>query len=562
MLRGQQQLATQFFFPAPTGGLNRTDSVGGLPITEAYTLVNLVSATQGVSVRPGYTNHTTAIGNSASTEVRTLAAFNDVTRDKLLARDRMFAFTNQGIYDVTAAGSNPVLQDIYLGVGGAVIDSTGWKVKGGDAGWVSYVNFTNAAAAGGKHYFIACDLINGYHLYDPDGGGAGIGRWYKVTQGNSGQTIEGIDPTLLVQVCSWKGRLIFTEVDASRAWYLTPGAILGTGASKPVAIDMGTRFNYGGFLKGCYTWTYDGGAGIDDFLVVVSSGGDVVVWQGIAPGDASFQIKGVWYIGDVPRGRRIASEYGGDMLVMGSLGLLPISALVEGGREDETKYITYKIQSLLRRYFALQGFEWGWNISSVPVYGGVIVTLPRQNGIDTQLFVSSTLQAWSVLEAIPAIDWCQFRNKEYIGTYDGRVVLVGGSIDTRQVAIGNYTEDSVYWSMLTSFQPMENPAIWKAVQLIRPVWLAERLPTYAIAARYDFDIAVPQAVDPPPQTAQSLWDVALWDLSYWGGQFVTEQPVIGANNLGRWVAVALSGRSNVPTNLIGFNMIYTVGGLL
>jgi hypothetical protein len=563
LLRGQTQQTQSAWFPAPTGGINRTDSIGALPPTEAILMNNMTSSSNGITVRPGYTNHVTQIGDSIDTEVRTLHAFNDVSRDKSQPRDRLFAFTDQGIYDVTNAQSNPPLMNIYDGVGGATILSNGWPVKGGDAGWCSCINFTTAAQQNGKHYLIACDIINGYHVYDPDGGGAGIGRWYKVTQGNSGQTIEGIDPTKFSHVCSWKGRLIFSETDASRAWYLTPGTITGTGASKPVAIDMGSRFVFGGFLKGCFSWTYDGGAGIDDFLVAISSSGDVVVWQGISPTDASFQIKGVWYVGSVPRGRRIADDYGGDLLILGSLGLVPISALVQGGREGDSKYLTYKVQDLVRRLFREQGNKWGWNICSVPTFGGYVIITPRLlDGTDVNLYYSFTTQAWSTVTKIPAFDFFEFRNIQYFSTYDGRVCILGGGVDTNQDGPGVFSEDPVGWQMLSGFQSFEAPANWKAAQLIRPVFLATRLPTYNVAARYDFDIALPDVVDPPPLVGGALWDLALWDIGLWGGGYITEQPTIGTVGMGRWVAVALSGRSSVQTNLLGFNVLFKPGGML
>jgi hypothetical protein len=563
LLRGQTQQTQPVWFPAPTSGINRTDSIGALEPTEAYILTNMVSSAQGVAVRAGFTNHVTDIGNLTTTQVRTLAPFNDVTRDATLARDRMFAFTDQGIYDVTNAGSNPTLMPIYDGLGGTTILSTGWVNKGGDAGWVCALNFTTAATANGKHYLLACDEDNGYHVYDPDGGGANVGRWYKVLTGNSGQTIEGIDPTKFAHVTSWKGRLIFTENDSSRSWYLTPGTITGTGASKPVAIDMGSRFVYGGFLKGCYTWTYDGGAGVDDFLVAISSAGDVVVWQGISPSDTSFQIKGVWYVGDVPRGRRIADDYGGDLMILGSLGLIPISAMVQGGREGEAKYLTYKVQDLVRKFYRDQGNQWGWNISSIPAFGGYIINVPRENAVDyLGLYMSFTTQAWSVMQSVPALDWTEFRNKQYFSTYDGRICILGGAIDTTQVSSGVFTEDPISWQLLTGFNSFEAPANWKAVQLIRPVFLATQLPTYNVAARYDFDITVPQPIDPPPVTVGARWDIALWDVATWGGGFVSEQPTIGAVGMGRWVAVALAGRSSVPTNLLGFNLLYKPGGML
>lgn len=563
MLRGQTQQTVPAWFPAPTGGLNRTDSIGNLPLTDAYILTNLVTNTQGCGVRAGFTNHAINIGGSITTEVKTVAAFNDVDRDATLGRSRMFAFTDQGIYDVTDPANNPILMPIYDGLGGATVLSTGWSVKGGDAGWVKALNFTTAAVSNGKHYLLACDIINGYHVYDPDGGGANVGRWYKVKEGNSGQTIEGINPSNLAHVMSWKGRLIFTEKSSSRAWYLTPGTITGTGASKPVAIDMGSRFVFGGFLKGCFSWTYDGGAGIDDFLVAISSAGDVVVWQGISPSDTSFQIKGVWYVGDVPFGRRIADDFGGDLLIYGSLGVIPISALVQGGRESEEKYITYKIQDLVRKYFRLFGGRWGWNLSMIPAFGGYVLTLPPvEENVYEGLYFSTTTQSWSQITGVPAIDWCEFKGKQYFSTWDGRICLLGGAIDTTQVSANVFSEDPIQWQMLTAFSPADTPANWKAVQLIRPVFLTEQLPTYTVAARYDFDIRIPDPVDPPPVTVGARWDIARWDIDQWGGGFVTEQPTIGAAGMGRFVAVALSGRSSVPTNIVGFNLLYKQGGML
>jgi hypothetical protein len=557
MMRGQVSQLEATFFPAPAGGLNRTDSVGNLPLTDAYVLTNMTANTQGVGVRPGFVNHVINIGGSIETDVRTVAAFNDVTRDQPTPRDKMFAFTEDGIYDVTSTGSNPTVMDIYDGIGSAVVLSSGWPTPGDDAGWV-----TTAASAGGKHYLLACDEVNGYFVYDPDGGGAGVGRWYKVKQGIAGSTIEGIDPTKFAHVMQWKGRLIFTEVDSSRAWYLTPGAIVGVGVAAPLAIDMGSRFIYGGYLKGCYIWTYDGGAGMDDFLVAISHGGDVVVWQGISPSDTSFQVKGVWYVGEPPKGRRVANAFGGDLLLLGSIGVIPLSALVDGGRQGEQQYITYKIQDLVRKIFREQGNLFGWGLGAVPKFGGYIITIPLFENVFTQLFLAITTSAWSLITGIPALSWVEFRGTQYFSTYDGRVCELDGSVDTTQVAEDEFTEDPVDWQLLTAFTPIDAPANWKMVQLIRPVFLAEQLPTYNVGVRYDFDVVLPTIVNPSPPLVGAIWDIAEWDEVYWGGQFVTEQPTVGAVGVGRFVAVVISGRSSVPTNIVGFNLLYKQGGLL
>lgn len=563
-LQGQAQLSAPISIPAPTGGLNRIDGITLMPNTDAIILRNMVSTRLGVSVRPGTITHASQIGGAGvyDTEVRTVAGFNNATA--LGGGDKLFAFTNQGIYDVTNSVVNPPLMDIYDGLGSNTVASTGWAVKGGDlAGWVSFVNFTNAVSLGGKHYLIACDLQNGYHIYDPDGGGPGIGRWYKVKIGNSGQAIEGIDPTLFVQVCSWKGRLIFAENNSSRAWYLTPGAVVGTGASKPIAIDMGSRFNAGGYLKGCYTWTYDGGAGIDDFLVAQSSAGDVVVWQGISPADTSFQIKGVWQIGAAPQGRRGADTFGGDLLIMGAMGLVPLSAIVAGHPDLQEASVTKKIQNLVREYFALTGQVFGWSITSHPSLGGIVLNAPKSvTGEHFQLFMSTQTSAWSALAGIPSLHWEHWQAKDWVGTDDGRVLLLIGHTDEVQLDDGTLETADISWQALTAYQSGDAPANWKRIHFIRPLFITEQLPVYKVEARYDFSLTIPQPVDPPPITAGARWDIALWDISSWGGGYVIEQPIIGASGIGRWFAVALSGKSRFETSLVGFDAIADIGGML
>jgi hypothetical protein len=98
--------------------------------------------------------------------------------------------------------------------------------------------------------------------------------------------------------------------------------------------------------------------------------------------------------------------------------------------------------------------------------------------------------------------------------------------------------------------------------MFRPVFLTEQLPVYSIEARYDFNVTPALAVDPPPVIVGARWDIALWDNSYWGGQFIIDQPLIGTAGMGRWVGIAMEGRSSFPTNIVGWNAIYTSGGML
>jgi hypothetical protein len=567
MMNGGQQLAAGMHWPAPLGGLNTLDGLTLMPETDCVRLNNLLPTRYGLEVRPGTINKCVLIGGNTTTEIRSVMPFTDVSRDRTLGKDRVFAVTDQGIYDITTSTSNPTLMGIYNANVPGTLLSTGWGIKGGDAGWCSFVNFSTALEVGGAHYLIVCDLVNGYHYYDPDGGGAGIGRWYKMQLGNSGSgTLEGIDPTKLVQVCSWKGRLLFTEVDNSRGWYLTPGAISGTGASKPVSIDFGSRFVAGGFLKMITTWTVDGGASIDDYLVVLGSGGDVVIWDGISPADANFQIKGQWFLGEFPRGRRVADTFGGDLLILSANGIIPLSQLVQGLQDTNEAYTTRKVQGLVRERVKAQGRDWGWSVTFHPSYSNVVVNLPYD--IETkrysQLVFNTTQQAWMVQDGIPSLSWAPWQGKEFIGTNDGRVLQWTGPFDTVPDSLNSstYIQQAIVFYLLTSFQDLGAPGKWKRLQFIRPIFVASQLPIYQAAARYDFDVEIPNAIAPPPATIGALWDVAKWDQAEWGGGLVTTQPTIGARGVGRFVAIALSGRADHVCSLVGFDLIGDTGGLL
>lgn len=321
----------------------------------------------------------------------------------------------------------------------------------------------------------------------------------------------------------------------------------------------------GGYIKGCYAWTYNGGAGFDDFLVAISSTGDVVVWEGISPADASFQIKGVWYVGEVPRGRRIADEFGGDLFIIGALGVLPLSRLVAGGSDESAdKYITHKIQNLVRNFLRDRSRAFGWSITSHPSQGLVVLNAP-QDTLDQaykQLVLSQQANAWSVFEGINALHWETWHASEYAALTDGRVVRLSGNVDTQQTAKDTFSETAIGWSLLTAYDSLDTPANWKRIHFIRPLFLTEQLPMYAVQAIYDFSLQVPVPIDPPPIVSGTKWDISKWDIDIWGGSYVTEQPVIGASGIGRWVAVSLQGQSTKLVSLVGFDLIGEVGGML
>jgi len=220
----------------------------------------------------------------------------------------------------------------------------------------------------------------------------------------------------------------------------------------------------------------------------------------------------------------------------------------------------------VRERVKMQGRQRGWSVTFHPSYSNVVVNLPYD--IETkrysQYVFNTTQQAWMVQDGINSLSWCPWQGREYIGTNDGRVLQWTGAFDTVPDAAGSstYIEQAISFYLLTSFQDLGAPGKWKRLQFIRPIFVATQLPFYQVQARYDFDVEIPQLAAPPSATLGALWDVAKWDQAEWGGGLVTTQPTIGARGVGRFVALALSGRADHVCSLVGFDLIGDSGGLL
>jgi len=528
--------------PAPMGGMVSNRPVAEMPLTETLYTVNMNSEAFGLRVRKGYKEWCNPVNDGIFTGIRTIVPGN--ASGRLNVGDKLFCTTQDGVYDISSGGAvDPV----------KVVD---FADKGEDAGWCSWHNFTNTA---GAQFIMLCDLINGYYIYD-----FAIDTWSKVQEGTNPGTINGVDPDLFCFVTVWKNRVWFVERNSTRAWYLETVGIL---TGKAIAFDFGSKMRYGGFLKGIYSWTLDAGYGIDDHLVAISSEGDILVYTGTDPTTAGqFGLKGVWYVGETPRGRRIANESGGDILIGTQFGIIPISRLVNGMQPgDEENYITAKINALFRQRYAERRNLFGYEMKIHPSEGGMLIVLPKlENTPYTQLFLDLTTQSWSVWLDVPIITTEHYRGETYFGDVENRIYYLAPGPDNVLVADPNAARE-VRFGILTAFSDFGSPVRQKRVQFIRPIFIADSVPSYEVEAKYDYDIRPPteEGFSGNAALPTGIWDDTYWNQSLWAGSYQIDQPVYGATGIGRMVAISLNGTSlATDTTLAGFELMLDAGGLL
>jgi len=516
--------------PAPVGGLNTVSAGSAMPVSDCLQGFNLIASELGLRSRLGFREWVTGLDG----EARSTLPFTGSAKSG--ANDRLFQTTQTGIWDVSGSTTTPT-------------QSLAFATPTADAGYgISHALVTSAG-----HFLFYADEANGLHRYSE-----ATDSWTAVAQGTGTGEIDGINPANIVFVTVFKGRVWMVERDTARAWYLPAGAIAGT--AQP--FEMGQQFRAGGPLVGLWNWTYDGGSGLDDSLVSISGGGDVAIWKGTDPASAStFGLSGVWSLGgSPPAGRRIATDYGGDVVILSRLGLLPLSRLV-AGEMDKDDYLSAKIGNLFNALMLTRAGLPGWSIRLHPEDNALLVTVPTYPNQPTeQLVMALAGRAWFRYRDLPIYSCEVWAGKLYFGTVDGRVCVNDGYVDG--VLLNDPAAFTpVQWSLLSAFTNLGSIR-HKQVQLLRPTLLSESsAPTYEVAPRYRFDFTELSPVSAVTGGA-GTWDGSTWDVDVWSGEYQSSQQLRGGTGVGIDVAVAIRGTAVARTVFVGVDVLYTAGGLL
>lgn len=522
---------------APIGGDDTVSPGVAIPPLRSILSINLISAEYGLRSRLGW-REWAILGTGE--QVRSILPYFGSTKDG--ASNRLFAATKSGIWDVSASGDQS-------GHGTPPTRVVTFGTQNDDSGWGQSTVFVNSAG----HWLVYTDEANGVFTYKESGS-----TW---TQGGiPGTAISGVDPTLLVGVLAWKNRLWFVERDSGRGWYLGIGAVAGPA----VSFTFGNRFQRGGDLRCLASWTFDGGSGMDDQLVAVSGGGDVVVYQGTDPATpGAFQLRGVYFAGSVPAGRRLTTDSGGDVLLMTSTGIVPLSRLTSGiVAADRTQYQTFQVANLWNQMQAATGSLRGWAMRLHPADAALMVLVPIADGQPTeQLVMSLTTKGWHRYRDMPmgvcAEPWS---GTLYFGTEDGRVCVNDGYLDAVLLSDPN-SYAAINWSLVTAFSNLGRPTRKRIQQITVEVMSQGGAVALNAEARYqlDFSEAAPPSAASVAQTV-AAWDAALWDQAKWAGTYQVQRQNFGAFGSGAELALAIRGATVSRMTFVGADILYDEGG--
>lgn len=523
--------------PAPTGGMDGRVEVAADVGNVAVWLINILPAEYGIRVRQGYREWQVGLPS----EVRTIVPYDGLIDTGI--DDKIFAICAEGIYDVSVQAGTPVQKLAFATVSE-------------DSGWGVYTHYIDAS---GDDMIYYADGENGLFLYTP-----ATDTWTQATGIiPAPDSIGTFNIEDIVYIVSHKLRLWFITKNSNKAWYLEPASFQG----EATEFFFGAKFKHGGNLVGLFNWTLDGGNGRDDHLVAVSRGGDVLPYTGDDPSSAmTWENTGVFFIGTTPRGHRIASEYGGELYLLSSYGITPMSDLLRGSEpEDPARSgVGNKVARLMRIDMRNYLTRHGWNIKFIADEGVIVVNTPLRNDATYRQYVlNTTTSGWGLWRDIPYVCGESYDGDILVGDPDGRVLRMD-SVSDNVPAAGGIGED-IKWFSLTSFTTGGAPGLNKRVMFVRPNFsVAESAPTFETYALYDYLTLEPAApVNSPTPVLDGTWDNAIWDSDNWSS--ITQLPYFATNGawgMGRTFAIATTGRSRGNTLLASWDVAWDTGGFL
>lgn len=587
MAQAQRRSAATTSIAAPIGGWNNRDSLAEMPPLDAVTLNNFWPTPTDVQLRKGWTKLSTGITG----KVETLVNFP--------ANNKIFGFANDKIYDVTGSTATIVFSglsnakwqfvnitnaggDFVIACNGVdpvlIYDGTRWAfmattstaqtistITRGGAGNLT-ATLTTAVAHGlvtGNRVTISGateSQYNGtyaitvtgvttftYTMASAPAANASVVGTYTVNG------ITGVNSNTFVNVNLFKNRLYFCQNNSLSFWYLGVQAISGVADEFP----LGAFYRNGGYLQATGTWTIDAGYGVDDFIVFVSSMGEILVYKGTNPSDPTdWAMTGLWQMGQTFT-RRCFYKFGGDLLLLTQDGLVPLTAALQSSRLDPRVNLTDKIFYAVSLAASEYKDNFGWQINVLAEANMLIINVPTNYGKE-QYVMNTINKSWARFTGIDANcfevggdNTMYFGGDGYVGKY------FTGFNDNNANIVGNAQQAYNYFNSRGQL---------KRFTLVRPIFLTDQgLPNVLCGISTDFDTQplTNQLAFNPATINTGLWDVARWDERLWGSGLVITKYWQGVTGLGFSAAINLNVASqNIDFHWASSDFVMEAGGVL
>jgi hypothetical protein len=494
-------------FPAPVKGWVADSEANGASVDTARILVNMVPRQNSIYVRKGSKTICKLTG-----AVETLANFDKGTEEILVA------FTDSSMYEI------PVTDGSVIGAGVLIED-------GFSNGRWQTVMMSNAA----DDIFLVC--VNGED---------GIWVYDGTTMVKSAVPATFNDVS---NVTSFKARLWFTKGNDQSIYY---GDVLSANPATLTEFPLGPLLRRGGYIVALNSLSMDGGSGPDDYLVAVSSRGEIIVYSGIDPAD-DFALVGIFAAAN-PLGKRCLIKSGSDLLYYSTNGPQLMSRLfstIEG-----IDSVSVPIRSEFENAIFTNNRTFGWEMISYNKRGWVLFNVPVIGySVYNQFVLSHESQAWFKIT-----DW----NALCFAVHNQNLYFADSTGDIKIADFGESDDDkAILFDYMQSWYEFEKVGR-KKFNMAQVTIKATSVPKITVDMNVDYKETQPTSQPGfAAEEVASPWNVSPWDTSPWSGSAVFYVNSFGLSNLGFVGALRYRGQlKNSSHELMGFRIAFEEGSFL
>ena len=488
----QQRQMQHAPFVAPTGGWVTSVNLAAATLGTAKICENWFPTTTGLRLRAG----SQVFATTGTTPLESAMAYiGGTTR-------QMFAANAGNIYNVTTPATPTTIPTPV--------------VTGQTSNYYSYANFSTV----GGNFLTLVNGSDSLQLYD--------GTVWKDIDGSSTPAITGVDTALFSHVNVYRNRQWFVAKDTLNVYYLPVDSIAGAVG----VLTLAGVFKRGGSVLFTATWSMDAGDGLDDKFVVVSTEGEVAVFQGSNPSDiADWSLVGR-YDASPPLGKNAYTQVGGDLLLLTEIGIVPMSAIQA---KDPSALAIAAVSRNIQPDWIADAQErrtLPWEVVKWTSRNIAFISCPTTDQNKRWCYaVNLETNAWAKYTGWDTRCLVLHEDAVYFGTSSGTLV--------QAEITGNDLGLPIYHTYVGHAEHLGAVGRYKTVMLAR----ARFRVTYPIAPQISISVNYGNQIPAPPNvpastTAADVWDGALWDTAKWdnGTDFSTQTT--------GWVSIGKSGDSH------------------
>ncbi|MCB1460900.1 MAG: hypothetical protein KDJ90_00375 [Nitratireductor sp.] len=344
--QGARQRSDPNPIPLPFGGVNLSAPYGGLKKGEARKALNFFPLDGRMSMRQGY-----SVLKTRTAPVSILG------------------------YDLPAAA------------GCLAIDADGWALNIGEDDTIVPI----ARSSGLSPAKQLSGAINSGRLCVVDGTNAGIKHFDGLSLTSAALTGD-YAAYVWAGILGHQNRLFMWQENSLDFFYLGTDAIQGE--VKKFSLSFLARLT--GSIRAMASWTVDASQGTNDLLAIITTTGQVAVYEGNDPGDAlNWRLNGIYHIGAVP-GADGWVNVGGDLRIATKQGIVSASEMLTAGEASATATTTVA-RNIIPWFIeagAVTGKDRYWQAMIDPKGYGVWFNMPTSTGSRQAFFAASNLKPY------------------------------------------------------------------------------------------------------------------------------------------------------------------------